>query len=49
MTIKSHPYTVEYFKEMPFYKKPIEKPKIKLFPKTKIKRFPKMNFPFMKN
>ena len=29
MTIKSHPYTVEYFKEMPFYKKPIEKPKIK--------------------
>ena len=27
--IKSHPDTVNYFKEILFYKKPIEKPKIK--------------------
>ena len=27
--IKSHPSTVDYFKEIPFYNKPIEKPKIK--------------------
>ena len=27
--IKSHPDTVEYFKELPFYNKYIEKPKIK--------------------
>ena len=26
---KSHPCVVEYFKEIPFYNKPIEKPKIK--------------------
>ena len=29
MTIKSYPYVHEYCKEIPFYKKPIEKPKIK--------------------
>ena len=33
MTIKrkteSHPYVVEYFKDLPFYNKHIEKPKIK--------------------
>ena len=29
MTIKSHPYVDEYFKEIPFYNKPIEIPKIK--------------------
>ena len=27
--IKSHPYVVEFFKDLPFYKKPIKKPKIK--------------------
>ena len=27
--IKSHPSAVDYFKELPFYNKPIEKPKIK--------------------
>ena len=27
--MKSHPYVVEYFKELPFYNKNIEKPKIK--------------------
>ena len=27
--IKCHPYVVEYFKDLPFYNKPIEKPKIK--------------------
>ena len=27
--IKYHPYVVEYFKDLPFYNKPIEKPKIK--------------------
>ena len=27
--IKYHPYALEYFKELPFYKKHIEKPKIK--------------------
>ena len=27
--IKSHPGAVDYFKELPFYNKPIEKPKIK--------------------
>ena len=26
---KSHPYLVEYVKEIPFYNKPTEKPKIK--------------------
>ena len=26
---KSHPYVVEYFKDLPFYNKHIEKPKIK--------------------
>ena len=29
MAIKSHRNLVEYFKEIPFYNKPIEKPKIK--------------------
>ena len=29
MTVQSHPYVVEHFKEFPFYKKPIEKPKLK--------------------
>ena len=29
MTIKSHPYVDEYFKEIPFYNKPIEISKIK--------------------
>ena len=28
-TIKSHCDTVDYFKELPFYKKPIKKPKAK--------------------
>ena len=27
--IKFHPVAVDYFKELPFYKKHIEKPKIK--------------------
>ena len=27
--IKSHPDIVGYFKELPFYNKPVEKPKIK--------------------
>ena len=27
--IKSHPHVVDYFKELPFYKKHIEKPKVK--------------------
>ena len=27
--IKSHPSAVDYFKELPFYNKPIKKPKIK--------------------
>ena len=27
--IKSHPYVIDYFKELPFYNKHIEKPKIK--------------------
>ena len=27
--VKSHPYVVDYFKELPFYNKHIEKPKIK--------------------
>ena len=27
--IKSHPSAVDYFKKLPFYNKPIEKPKIK--------------------
>ena len=27
--IKSHSDAVDYFKELPFYKKPIEKPKVK--------------------
>ena len=27
--IKSHPQVVKYFKDLPFYNKPIEKPKIK--------------------
>ena len=29
MTVLSKIDTVQYFKELPFYKKPIEKPKIK--------------------
>ena len=28
--IKSHTNTVDYFKELPFYSEPIEKPKVKL-------------------
>ena len=28
--VKSHPSVVDYFKELPFYNKHIEKPKIKL-------------------
>ena len=27
--IKSHSDTVDYFKELPFYNKPIKKPKVK--------------------
>ena len=27
--IKSHPYVIDYFKELPFYNKHVEKPKIK--------------------
>ena len=43
--IKSHPGMVNYYKELPFYNKYVEKPKIK-----RLKRliyFP--NFLFMKN
>ena len=29
LKIKSHPSAVDYFKELPFYNKPIEKPNIK--------------------
>ena len=29
--IKPHSDAVSYFKEVPFYNKPIEKPKVKLF------------------
>ena len=29
MTVLSKTDTIEYFKELPFYKKPIEKPKVK--------------------
>ena len=29
LKIKSYPSAVDYFKELPFYNKPIEKPKIK--------------------
>ena len=29
--IKSHPSVVDYFKELPFYNKPIKKSKIKSF------------------
>ena len=29
--IKSHSDAVDYFKELPFYNKPIEKPKVKRF------------------
>ena len=29
--IKSHSDAVDYFKELPFYNKPIKKPKIKRF------------------
>ena len=43
--VKSHPDVVEYFKELPFYKKHIEKPKIKRL-KTSICF---LNFLFMKN
>ena len=28
--VKSHPDVIDYFKELPFYNKDIEKPKIKL-------------------
>ena len=27
--IKSHPDVIDYFKELPFYNKPIKKPKVK--------------------
>ena len=30
--VKFHPDVVDYFKELPFYNKHIEKPKIKPFP-----------------
>ena len=43
--VKSHLDVVEYFKELPFYNKHIEKPKIKRL-ETLI-RF--LNFLFMKN
>ena len=42
---KSHPCVVEYFKEIPFYNKPIEKPNIKCL-ETLICF---LNFLFMKN
>ena len=32
--VKSHPYVVDYFKELPFYNKHIEKPKIKRLKNT---------------
>ena len=32
--VKSHPDVVEYFKELPFYNKHIEKPKIKRLKNT---------------
>ena len=31
--IKSHPHVVDYFKERPFYKKKIKKPRVKSFKK----------------
>ena len=43
--IKSHSYEVEYFKEISFYNKHIEKPKIKCL-KTLICF---LKFPFLKN
>ena len=44
--IKSHSDAVDYFKELPFYKKPIEKPKVKRL--KNIDRLAKL-FLFMKN
>ena len=41
--VKSHPDVVDYFKELSFYNKHIEKPKIKRFKNTDL------NFLFMKN
>ena len=32
--VKSHPDVIDYFKELPFYNKDIEKPKIKLLRNT---------------
>ena len=34
--VKSHPDVVEYFKELPYYNKPIEKPKIKYLKSTEL-------------
>ena len=31
--IKSHPHVIDYFKERPFYKKQIKKPRVKSFKK----------------
>ena len=43
--IKSHPDVIDYFKELPFYKKPIKKPKVK-----RLKTIDQsMNFFFMRN
>ena len=39
--IQSHPWVVDYFKEIPFYNKPIEKPKIKRLKSTDLlSKFP---------
>ena len=44
--IKSHSDVIDYFKELPFYNKPIEKPKVKHL--KNIDRLAKL-FLFMKN
>ena len=31
--VKSHPHVVDYFKELPFYNKQIEKPRVKCLKK----------------
>ena len=42
--IKYHPSAVDYFKELPFYNKSIEKPKIK-----RLKNTDQIELPFMSN
>ena len=38
--IKSHPHVVDYFKERPFYKKKIKKPRVKSFKKIVFSELP---------